>query len=363
MPFVRRAGVGGSITILAAALAAAATAAPPVSSEAAVRLLGEQIVAHGLRVDATTVGGLSGIDYSPRTDEYVLISDDRSIRDPARVYTARIPVGEHGVGPVTFTGTRTLRGPGGDTYPPDSIDPEELRVDPWTGDYLWSQEGDRGPHGLRDPSVRLARPDGSYLTDLPIPNNERMQPDSGPRGNGVLEGATFAGGGALVVTSVEAPLLQDGPEATAGAGALTRITVQARTGQLLAQYAYPLEPVFAPGPGANGVASILAADPLDPTKYLVLERAFVEGAGTRIRIYSADTGPATDVLDAPLTGAHPVTKQLLTDLSTLDLPAVDNIEGMTWGPRLPSGERTLVLVSDDNFADNQITQIVALAVR
>lgn len=34
-----------------------------------------------------------------------------------------------------------------------------------------------------------------------------------------------------------------------------------------------------------------------------------------------------------------------------------------WGPRLASGERTLILVSDNNFADEQVTQIVALALR
>lgn len=347
-----------------AVLAAAPVPAIPARAEPApVRLLGEQIVPHALSFDGTTIGGLSGIDYSPRTGEYVLISDDRSIRNPARYYTARIPVDERGVGPIGFTGTRPLRAPDGGTYPPNAIDPEEIRIDPWTGDYLWTQEGDRSEQAVGDPSARIARPDGGYLTDLPIPNNERMQPHSGPRGNGSLEGATYAAGGALVATSVEAPLLEDGPEASASSGALTRITVQARTGQLLAQYAYPLDPVFACGPGSNGVASLLADDPLDPTKYLVLERAFVEGVGTSVRIYRIDTTAATDVLDAPLAAARPVAKQLLVDLSTVGLPTVDNVEGMTWGPRLPTGERTLVLVSDDNFAPDQLTRIIALAVR
>lgn len=48
-------------------------------------------------------------------------------------------------------------------------------------------------------------------------------------------------------------------------------------------------------------------------------------------------------------------------LADLDLSTVDNVEGMTWGPRLPSGERTLVLVSDDNFHPQLVTQIIALA--
>jgi hypothetical protein len=355
---------------VALAIAPSATAAPaPVAeSGSPVRLLGEQIVPHDLDFQGTTVGGLSGIDYQPRTGEYVLISDDRSERDPARFYTARFGVDASGVGPVTFTGTRPLLTRDGTVYAPKSLDPEEIRVDPWTGDFYWTQEGDRTDTVLADTSVRVARPDGSFAGELPIPNNERTLPTTGPRQNLALEGATFAAGGSLFVTSVEAPLLQDGPVATTASGAMSRITVQARFGPLLAQYAYPQEPVFAesrpdPGQGMNGVASILAADPLDPTKILVLERSYVLGVGNKIRIYEADTSAATNVLDAPLGNARPVTKRLLVDLADVGLTDVDNVEGMTWGPRLPSGERTLVLVSDNNFAANQITQIIALAVR
>ncbi|MET8872504.1 esterase-like activity of phytase family protein [Nocardia sp. NPDC004604] len=359
-----------AIVAVAGILAPVATAAPqPVAGDAApVRLLGEQIIPFGTDFQGTTVGGLSGIDFQPSTGEYVLISDDRSERDPARFYTARFGVDDRGVGPVTFTGTRPLRTSDGSLYAPKSLDPEEIRIDPWTGDYYWTQEGERTDTVLADPSVRITHPDGTFVAELPIPDNERMRPSTGPRQNLALEGATFAAGGTLFVTSVEAPLLQDGPVATVRAGATSRITVQARFGPLLAQYAYPMEPVFAqsrpdPGQGMNGIASILAADPLDPTKYLVLERSFVVGVGNKIRIYEADTNGATNIRDAPLDNARPVAKRLLVDLADLGLDPIDNIEGMTWGPRLRSGERTLILVSDNNFADQQVTQIVALALR
>jgi hypothetical protein len=45
------------------------------------------------------------------------------------------------------------------------------------------------------------------------------------------------------------------------------------------------------------------------------------------------------------------------------LSRVDNVEGMTWGPPLRSGERSLVFVSDNNFSASQVTQFIALAVR
>ncbi|MFI9413675.1 esterase-like activity of phytase family protein [Nocardia gamkensis] len=355
--------IAGCALVLASAPVAGADSAPAPS----VRLLGEQVIASGLDFEGTTVGGLSGIDYSARTGEFVLISDDRSSKNPARCYTARIEVGERGVGPVTITGTRPLLTATGAAYPPMSVDPEEIRVDPWTGDYYWTQEGERDGDLLADPSVRIAHQDGSYAGELPIPENERMRPGSGPRQNQALEAATFLAAGALFATATEGPLLPDGPPPTTTGGALARITVQARSGPLLAQYAYPMEPVFAesrpePGRGGTGIASILAADPLDPTKLLVLERSFSPGTANKIRVYEADLSGATDILDAPLGAAHPAAKRLLVDLDDVGLAAVDNVEGMTWGPRLPSGERTLVLVSDDNFDSRQITQIVVLAV-
>ncbi|GAB2711258.1 esterase-like activity of phytase family protein [Nocardia thraciensis] len=328
-----------------------------------MRLLGEQIVAHDLDVGGTTVGGLSGIDYSERTGEYVMISDDRSAKNPARLYTARIPVDGSGIGPIAFTGTRPLRTAAGTTYAPMTVDPEEIRFDPWTGDYVWTQEGERTDAVLADPSIRIARSDGAATGELPIPDNERMRPDSGPRRNAGFEGATFAAGGTLFVHSAEGPLVQDGPEPTTSSGALVRITVQARSGPLLAQYAYPLDPVFAEGHGTNGIASILAADPLDPARYLVLERSYVENAGYRLRVYEADITHAANILDAPPQPARAATKRLLVDLADVGLSALDNVEGMTWGPRLPSGERTLVLVSDNNFSDKEVTQLVALAIR
>jgi len=47
------------------------------------------------------------------------------------------------------------------------------------------------------------------------------------------------------------------------------------------------------------------------------------------------------------------------DFSTLDLPvaAIDNLEGMTLGPPLPDGSTSLWLLSDDNFDDDQTTQV------
>ncbi|WP_103353857.1 esterase-like activity of phytase family protein [Amycolatopsis sp. CA-128772] len=374
-------------TVLTAALIGGILAAAPASAteshQRPIRLLGEKIVPHSLQFQGTTVGGLSSIDYDPRTGGYALICDDRSAINPARFYTATFPVSAAGVGDVTLTGTKPLLRPDGTPYPPlaqndpakpqneQTIDPEELRVDPWTGDYYWSQEGERTATTLIDPSVREARRDGKYVRDLPIPANEKMTPTAGPRQNLALEGLTFAGFGSLIVSELEGPLLQDGPMPTTTAGALSRITMQSRFGPVFAQYAYPQEPIFAsPVPdgafATTGVSSMLAVDQADPTKFLMMERSFVTGVGNKVRVYEIDTKGATNVLNVKSLSeakhVKPVKKRFLFDAADLGLSTVDNLEGMTWGPKLPNGERSLIIVSDDNFSATQVTQFAALAV-
>lgn len=367
--------LAGSIAI--AVLAASLTAVPAAASPG-VRLLGEQIISKGT-FQGTTVGGLSGIDRDPRTGGYVLISDDRSALQPARFYTAKIDVTSNGLGEVTLTGTRPFTRPDGTPYPPlattdgTTVDPEDIRVDPWTGDYVWSQEGERivqpDRQVLIDPSVQVAKRGGAFRRVLPLPAVERMSAaNQGPRQNQALEALTFAAGGTLVVSALEGALLQDGPEATTDHGTLSRITVQTRSGHLLAQYAYPQEPVFAqPNPPGsfsnNGVTAILESG---PGRYLVVERSFVTGVGNKVRIFEISTRGATNVArhdSLADENVRSVRKKLVADLSDFGLSTVDNIEGMTWGPKLRSGERTLLLVSDDNFAASQVNQVVALAIR
>ena len=58
---------------------------------------------------------------------------------------------------------------------------------------------------------------------------------------------------------------------------------------------------------------------------------------------------------------QPVEKTLLLNLDVLGIP-LDNVEGMTFGPKLPDGRRSLVLVSDNNFSPAAFTQFLLFAV-
>jgi hypothetical protein len=373
-----------------AATAAPPTAAPPTDPRPpraplqVTGFLGEQRIPPGTQYGGTTVGGFSGLDRDPESDTWVVVSDDRSSLQPARFYTAdlRFDGPDGALSQVELTGTSPFLRPDGTPYPPleggdgTTVDPEDIRVDPITDELLWSQEGERlvpadgAAPSLIDPTVRFAQRDGRFGSELAVPPD--WLPDAGERGirqNQGPEGLTFADHGNLVVTALEGPLRHDGPVPTRTAGALSRIVLQSRTGEVVSEFAYPQEPIFAdpvPADGFanNGVTAILAVDDADPARFLVVERSFVTGVGNRIRIYDVDTTGATDIAGGqPITGAQPVRKRLLVDVADLPLASVDNIEGMAWGPDRADGSRALVLVSDDNFSETQVTQFVAVAVR
>ncbi|MGH8807935.1 MAG: esterase-like activity of phytase family protein, partial [Noviherbaspirillum sp.] len=127
---------------------------------------------------------------------------------------------------------------------------------------------------------------------------------------------------------------------------------------------------FVPSPGGvaeNGVAEMLA---IDDHRFLVLERTVVQTAPANAlkfaaRVYEIDIEGATDVgALSSLQGATyvPVKKRLVFDLAQAGVERLDNIEGIAWGPRLANGNRTLLLVSDDNFLEVEITQFLAFEV-
>ncbi|WP_405952289.1 esterase-like activity of phytase family protein [Streptomyces prunicolor] len=376
--------------IIATAVALASLPAlvgiPAAADDSRVRLdfLGERELPYGMSFQGTTVGGLSAISYDAKTGTYYLISDDRSQTGPARFYTARVDFAHGALKGVELTGTHPWLRADGTTFPPTSTatstvapDPEGIAVDPRRGGLVWTSEGERivpsdGPALLGDPWIRRATTTGAYTGQLPLPPQLHMNSQEfGPRQNQTLEGVTFTPDGRRIVTAMEDPLYQDGADPTPEHGALTRITVHdANTGLPLAQYAYCLEPLFATPPAGstdtNGVSDIVS---LGHDRFLVLERASIYSDNNwKARIYLVDLHGATDVLGRDsLTAAsgrpvEPVRKTLVTDLSDVPgLSRVDNVEGITLGPRLPDGRRTVVLVSDNNFAARQITQVVAFA--
>ena len=360
-------------------LLSACASIPRDAPIAGLRLIGEQRIALKYAFEGTTVGGLSGIDYDAASHSWVMESDDRSEINPARFYRATLSYDSAAFSGVTLNSVHFFTQPDGSRYPNlahaklergDQVaDIETIRVDPQDGSLWYGSEGNRKV-GLH-PFVRHADRDGKYLATLPTPAMFKVsQAEIGSRNNMSFEGLSFASDGKSLWLGMEAALYQDGPLATPEHGSVVRITRLDRAGTVLGQYAYPLDAVASrPAPGReadNGVSEILA---VNDHQVLVVERAGVENAGgiytNHVRVYEMETQGATDIASIPaLAGAAyvPARKRLLLDLERIGLARVDNIEGISWGPRLANGRRSLVMISDDNFNAQQVTQILAFEV-
>ncbi|WP_165865764.1 esterase-like activity of phytase family protein [Vallicoccus soli] len=355
-----------------AALPASATATAPAGrpDPTGLELIGQEIFASGTEYRGTRVGGLSGLVRDPRTGRYLAVSDDRSSIDPARWYTLSIDLadGRLDEGDVRFRGVTTLRQPGGRPYPENGLDTEGIAL-LRDGRVVVTSEGDAT--ALVDPFVGVFRRDGRRVASFPVPRSFRPTADasSGIRNNLALESAGTSPDGRWLFTATENALAQDGPAASEQAGSPSRLLrYDARTGRLDRTVVYETEPVAAPASPAgafstNGLVDVL---PLGRDEVLAVERSFSTGAGNTIKVFRASLRGATDVTRVPSLAGHDgpvraVRKELLLDLSTLGI-LLDNVEGIAWGPVLPDGRRSLVLVSDDNFSGTQFTQFLAFAV-
>ena len=349
--------------------------APPSPAPARLRLIGEARLPHRLQFQGTTVGGLSGIDYDPAGGQYFLLSDDDSSRNPARFYTARMTLDARHISQPEIVSVTSLRQTDGSPYPAHFLDPESIRWRASSQTLLWTSEGN-ALAGVA-PSLSESRLDGTLVRQFALPAMFDFALTQGPRSNLTFEGLSLTPDGKTAWLSMEGAMLQDGPIPTTQApGGPCRLTlIDMASGQALRQVAYipdaiPRPPKPALAPADNGISEILM---LDADRMLVLERAYMAGydsaTGNSLRLYLIDARGGSDTLEMPalLAGTYtPVQKTLLADFSTFVGPGaserldrLDNTEGMTWGPRLPNGNRSLVFISDDNFNQRQITQLLA----
>jgi len=369
--------IAACAAILATAVACACLSScgndsPQEITVGSLRLIGSQVLPRRGEFGGTVVGGLSGIDYDEKSGTYVLISDDRTVGDSSaapRMYTARLSFDANSFTGVQLLSTFSMRQPDGSLYPkvpdPRVADPESVRFDRASGNLLWTSEGDRTlanattSERIINPFIREVKPDGTHVREYTLPSMFRMSSSPiGPRGNLAFEGLSFTPSNASAVVIAEGPLFDDGPTPTLTNPAVSRITVFDRaSGTASAQYAYPIERVqVAPVPAdaftVNGPTEILA---LSETRFLVLERSFSVGVlGNQVRLYEIDVSKATNILNlASLNGATftAVNKRLVLDFETIKsrVGGIANLEGITFGARLANGNRSLVVVADDNF--------------
>ena len=333
-----------------------------------ITFLGEVNFPTGLKFKNTEVGGLSGITYNGDKQIYYAISDDRSSKAAARFYTLEIDLDREKISEetVTFIDVTTLLNETGQPFPPLSIDSEGIT---FTQKSLFiSSEGDRKRQ--IQPFIREFSLVGKQLQSLPIPEKFLIQPDSGVINNRALENLTVTPSKKYLFTATENALIQDGTEANISTGSPCRILqYDLIKGEAKKEFLYITEPITSTSNNfgdfeTNGLAEIIA---LDDTHLLSLERSFSLDTGNVIKLFQVDLSNADNIqkinsLNNQFTHISPVKKELLLDLSNLEL-ILDNIEGMTFGPKLADGQRSLILVSDNNFNPLQLTQFLIFSTK
>ena len=342
-----------------------------------LRFLSEYDVPFNKNFKNTIIGGLSGIDYDAKENAYYIISDDRSERNAARFYKAQIIINQNKIDSIAFADVTFLKTSGGDFYPNSSQDPyhtpdpEAMRHNPVNNTFIWSSEGERivKPNKLvlEDPSVTEINSQGNYIDTFILPPQLHMHAiESGPRQNSVFEGLTFADDYKSLFVSVEEPLYDDGSRAglNDSTGIIRILKFDMATKKTIAQFAYKIDPVAYPPvpPGSykiNGVPDILS---VGNNKLLVIERSFSKGRlACTIKVFLADVSSAQNIDGISSlkekTDIRLISKRLLLNMDSLGI-YIDNIEGVTFGPTLPNGHKTLVFVADNNFEIFEKTQFL-----
>jgi hypothetical protein len=321
-------------------------------------------------------GGISGLAPLAGGREMLGISDDHVGR---RIYRFRLD-GSSDTFTVTPLDYISLEQPAGNAL---MHDPEGLVIAP-DGNLIVSSEGNGGIEPRLPPSLVEFGAQGQYIRQIAVPDRFRPNPTGpltkGARANYGFEAIAIAPDGSRLFAASETALAQDGDLTTVQQGAPARLVEFVRRDETYVparEFVYLVEPLFQPpfeiGLAVNGLVDFLA---LGDERLLAMERIYMEEAGNtgrglnRIRIFRVDLTGATDVSaveslrDAG--GVTPVTKTPFLDLSSVPglspelVPGLDNFEGMAFGPRLPDGRTSLVLVSDDNFNPKQRTWFVML---
>ena len=206
---------------------------------------------------------------------------------------------------------------------------------------------------------------GALLQSVTIPSVFTTR-----RGNKGFESLARNPAGALMWTANEEALTVDGAIATASAGTivrLLRLNVSGNTVTSSQQFAYEVEPIHTTGISSlrrSGLSDLVL---LPDDTLLALERSFDASfvdPPYESRIYEIDPQGATDVSLSPYdTG---LLDEIYTAINTTQGKSLlwsgqagggtgQNLEGLTLGPRLASGDWLLVGVVDNSDGEDPVS--------
>ncbi|ELS01551.1 hypothetical protein Xen7305DRAFT_00012550 [Xenococcus sp. PCC 7305] len=314
----------------------------------------------------TIVGGLSAIAYDKVSDLFYVLSDDRSERGAARFYTMKLNLqandnDEISIENITVENVTFLKDHNGNFFAEGTIDPEGLALSP-RGTIFISSEG--APDNQINPFIgEFDLQTGKLKSTVPLSPKYFPEENQGIQKNLAFESLAIKPLGLpqdpfRLFTAIESSLIQDQTEEeNARIRFLHYVINPIGSPIVVAENLYLLEP-DEPETISNGLTELLTLD--QEGYFLSLERTFgFTGAGAKIFQVVAGNANDTYTIDSlkDISDIQPLNKDLLLDLQDLGI-YLDNLEGMTMGPRLPDGSNSLILVSDNNFSEDQVTQFL-----
>lgn len=331
--------------------------------------LDEYVIPLGEEFKGTPIGGLSGIDYV--NGIYYLVVDDS--KHP-RYYKAEITIQNKNISEVNFIDVVSLTND--PFYKSNTLDLESIVVEPSSGNVIFVSEGkirDR-----KNPLLFVSGKKGEFLKNIPLPKRFLATSNAKPIHNKTLESLSNSFDNKGYWTAMELPLEIDGDEPKyLEANSPIRITYFDKIKEKATkEFVYKLSPITKPFIGnfnLNGITDLLE---FKPNHFFVIERAYQSDYGVHgntVRIYHAypdkNTTNSLSINSLKETKYIPLKKDLIIDFddlkSQLTDNIIDNIEGISFGPTLPNGNKTLLFVADDNFQiyGKQLSQILLFEIK
>lgn len=335
------------------------------------------------------LGGFSALEYSGNGNRYVALPD-RGPDDGATGYLCRVQYLDIQINPssspavtLNLVGSKMLTDSSGRGFTGDStafvatdqhaerLDPEGFRFSP-NGSFFVSDE--YGPQLIRfsadgEEQERFTLPEHLTAT-VPAPTKleENRVNVKGRSSNKGMEGLAISPDGKTLYGIMQHVLLQDGEREPGGfpRGVNCRLVQVDIDSGAVREFVYQLDDV------SNGLNEILA---LNDDEFLVIERDGKIGADAAFKkIMKINIKEATQVQRLRQLPAgelpesiKPVTKEVFVDfldpsfqLTPEQLP--EKLEGLTAGPVLPDGRKTLLVASDNDFNAESPSLIYVFAI-
>lgn len=343
-------------------------------------------IPHLQKFKGTTIGALSGLVGEDDGKKFWAVSGDRGKMGEPRIYGFKLqlqPKSKKQAFAMKVEQVITLTVNQSESAHQSTkskaeifspvIDLEAISLLPW-GDFLVSNTGDLSQRPPVLPQILDVKKDGTIMRDFTVPllffPDKLGKAPRGLKGHLTFESLAALPDGKSWMAAAESPLAQDNP-------GIRRVLMyrssEAWKLEPREQFIYPID---TRNEGAidfpRGISDIVF---LSQTKFLSVERVIVinpNGPEFQVEIYECDLANATDVAgqeslpNLPVEGGpiRPISKKLVLKLSSLrsKVGKIENFEGIALGPTLPSGQKTVLLVSDDNFMRNLRTQFLMLSV-